>query len=139
MINYVSPGLIGQAIIYTVIMFGCMTALSLFSKRRSQLYIGGVISSLSAALFWWSLSTWLFGVKSLQLSEVPYLMITLFIACMYIVYDTQVIIEKAELGDRDVPTHTLTFFIDLFDLFMKIVRLLQSLEESKKRKKNRDE
>lgn len=51
-------------------------------------------------------------------------MFGLLIACLYIIYDTQVIIERAENGDKDVPTHTMLLFIDLFDLFIKILRIL---------------
>jgi FtsH-binding integral membrane protein len=31
------------------------------------------------------------------------------------------IIERAELGDKDVITHAMTLFIDLFDLFIRIL------------------
>jgi len=53
-----------------------------------------------------------------------YCMFGLLMACLYIIYDTQVIIEKSERGDKDVPTHAMMLFIDLFDLFIKIVRIL---------------
>ena len=64
-----------------------------------------------------------------------YLMITLFMTCLWIIFDTQMIIEQAERGVRDVPGHALTLFMDLFNLFMKILRLLQQLEGNKNRKK----
>jgi len=31
------------------------------------------------------------------------------------------IIEMAERGEKDVPTHTMVLFMDMFDLFLKIV------------------
>ena len=65
-------------------------------------------------------------------------MITLSIACMYIIYDTQLIIERAEKGDRDVPTDTMTLFFDLFDLFIKILRVLQEMESNKKKRRDDD-
>ena len=122
--HFMTPGLLVQALTYTALMFGSFTAISLFSKRRSYLFVGGIIGSITSALFWWSLGTWLFGARSLQLSTLPYLMITLLLACLYIVYDTQLIIERAESGDRNVPMHTLMLFVDLFDLFIRIVRIL---------------
>jgi hypothetical protein len=36
-------------------------------------------------------------------------------------------IEKAERGDRDVVKHSLELFIDLFDMFIKIVEILMKL------------
>lgn len=61
----------------------------------------------------------------------PYLMLGLLIACFYIIYDTQIIIERAERGDKDVPTHTLLLFVDLFDLFIKILKILIELNKDK--------
>jgi hypothetical protein len=31
------------------------------------------------------------------------------------------IIERAERGEKDVPTHTMILFVDLFELFIKVV------------------
>ena len=64
-----------------------------------------------------------------------YMMGGLFVACLYIIYDTQMIIEKAERGQKDVPTHTMILFVDLFDLFIKIVQVLIKLSEDDKKKK----
>ena len=57
------------------------------------------------------------------------MMFGLFIACLYIIYDTQVIVERIERGDMDVPTHTMLFFIDLFELLIRILQIL--IEHSK--------
>ena len=43
-----------------------------------------------------------------------YVMISLFITCLWIIFDTQVIVEQAERGYRNVADHTLTLFMDLF-------------------------
>ena len=51
-------------------------------------------------------------------------MIVLFTACLYIIFDTQIIIEKAENGDMDVVSHTLTLFVDLYNLFITILKIL---------------
>jgi len=47
------------------------------------------------------------------------------------------IIEQAERGNKDVPTHTMMLFIDLFDLFIKILQILIKLSEDKEDKKKR--
>ena len=64
-----------------------------------------------------------------------FIMVGLFVACLYIIYDTQMIVEQAEHGNRDVPNHTMMLFFDLFDLFVKIVRVLMELQEDNKKKK----
>jgi FtsH-binding integral membrane protein len=69
----------------------------------------------------------------------PYLLLSLFIACLYIIYDTQIIIEKAEQGDKDVPTHTMMLFIDMFELFIRIIQILNELNKDKDNKRKRRE
>ena len=49
------------------------------------------------------------------------------------------IIERAERGDKDVPKHTMVLFLDLFDLFLKIVQILIKLNEDKDRKKKKND
>merc|ERR1712086_14660 len=134
----VSPEILIQAISYTCIMFGSFSAMALFSKRRSYLFLGGIISSTLSCLFWYSTLQWMFGYRMGGEFGMVYLMVGLFVACIYVIYDTQIIIERAEAGDKDVPTHTLTLFMDLFDLFVKIVQLLIKLQEDGERKKRRN-
>ena len=124
-----------QAVSYTSIMFGSFTAVALFSKRRSWIFLGGIISCLLSCMFWYRTICWLFGYSRYGLDgeSLSYLVLGLFIACMYVIYDTQMIIERAERGEKDVPTHVMILFVDLFDLFIKIVRLLIKLNEDKKK------
>jgi FtsH-binding integral membrane protein len=68
----------------------------------------------------------------------PYLLCGLLIACLYIIYDTQLIIERAERGEKDVPTHAMMLFIDLFTLFIRILTILMELNENNKKKKRND-
>ena len=88
------PMILIQAISYTTIMFGCFTAISLFSKRRSYLFLGGIISSMVSCMFWYRTLSWLFGYSNYY-SEfgMVYMMGALFVACLYVIYDTQMIIE----------------------------------------------
>lgn len=120
----VNPKLLVQALLYTGMAFTSFSAISLFSKRRSLLFVGGIIVTMIQCMLLYRLIGWLTGFGSFGLG---YMMCGLFLACLYIIYDTQVIIERAERGDKDVPTHTMLLFVDLFDLFIKIVRILQEL------------
>ena len=126
-----------QAASYTAILFGSFTAMALFSKRRSYLFLGGIISSIMSAMFWYRMMSWMFGYT--DGFGMVWLMSGLFVACLYVIYDTQIIIEMAERGDKDVPAHTMMLFIDLFELFIKIVQLLLELQEKSDRKKKRDD
>lgn len=115
------------------------TALAMFSTRRSYLFLGAIIVTLMQALALYRLFSWLFGYNSGF--SLAYLMVGLFTACLYIIYDTQIIIERAERGDKDEIAHALTLFLDVFDLFLKILRILlelQKKEEENNRRKRRD-
>ena len=66
-------------------------------------------------------------------------MFGLLIGCLYIIYDTQLIVERAELGDKDVISHSMILFVDLFDLYIRILQILIELQkkEDNKDKKNK--
>lgn len=129
------PQILIQAILYTSVAFVSFSCISLLSKRRSYLFLGGIIMTIVQCMCLYSLFSWGFGFRAFAL---PYLICGLLVACLYIIYDTQVIIERAEHGDKDVPTHAMMLFIDLFDLFIKILRILMELKENE-RKKRRDD
>lgn len=136
------PEILVQAISYTTIIFASFTGIALFTKQRSMLFLGGIISSLMSCMFWYRMITWMFGSKyGMDTQSMGYMMVALFVACLYIVYDTQMIIARAETGDRDVPKHTMILFVDLFDLFIRILQVLIKLNEdrdSDKKKKRRN-
>ena len=139
LIAEVEPMILVQAVSYTAIVFGSFTCIAMFSKRRSYLFLGGIISSIMTCMFWYRTLSWLLGYSySYNTMNMVYMMIGLFTACLYIIFDTQMIIERAERGDKDVPTHTLTIFMDLFDLFIKILRVLIKLSEENKKKENKN-
>lgn len=121
----VDPSILINAVVITSIIFLSFTAISLYSARRSYLFLGGIISSLVSCMFWYSMMSYMFGYSR---NNMAYLLLGLFVACMYIIYDTQMIIERAETQNmRDVPTNTMILFMDLFDLFIKVVQVLMEL------------
>lgn len=131
--------IIMNAVAITGVMFACFSAVSIFSKRRSYLFLGGLISSLVSCMLVYRFFAWITGY-GYSAYGMGYLLLSLFVACLYIIYDTQMIIERCEaFGERDVPKHTLILFLDLFDLFIKIVQLLMELQKDDKKKKRRDD
>merc|ERR1711990_44360 len=132
------PEILIQAVSYTAIMFGSFTAISLFSKRRSYLFLGGIIMTMTSCMFWYRAMGWLFGYSRYGGEfGMIYTMSGLFVACLYVIYDTQLIIERAERGFKDVPTHTMILFVDLFELFIKIIQVLIKLNEDNKKKEKK--
>ena len=129
----VKPELLTQAAMYSTTAFGSFSAVSLFSQRRSFLFLGGIIATMMSCMMMYRLVGWLFGAASGF--GLGYLMCGLFMACLWIIFDTQVIVEQSERGYRNVADHTLTLFMDLFQLFIKILQVLNEMDENKKKKK----
>ena len=78
---------------------------------------------------------WLFGWNTYNLT---YLLFGLLIGCLYIIYDTQMIVERAERGDKDEISHAMILFVDLFELFIRILQILIELQKNEEGKKKKD-
>merc|ERR1712032_1786996 len=90
-----NPQIITTAVVITGVMFASFSAISIFSKRRSFLFLGSLITSLISCMILYNIISWLTGYGTTK-ESLGYLMLTLSIACMYIIYDTQNIIERCE-------------------------------------------
>lgn len=116
-------------------IFACLSVAAIFSKRREYIYFGGFLGSAVTALFWVSLlnafirNAW---ILSMQLYA------GLLVFCGFVLYDSQVIIEKAEIGDKDTVQHAFDLFVDLLAIFRHVLVLLAQNSASK-RKRDRDD
>ena len=45
--------------------------------------------------------------------------------------------ERAERGNKDLPRDTLLLFVDLFELFVKILQILMKLKEDRENNERR--
>ncbi|XP_015706667.1 bax inhibitor 1, partial [Coturnix japonica] len=107
----------------TAAIFGMLSRSSaLYARRRSCfLYLGGfLLSALSccvlSTLFMPCLdSTWLFTAN---------LYMGLMLMCGFVLFDTQLIIEKAESGDKDYIWHCVDLFLDFVNIFRELLMIL---------------
>lgn len=90
MIAAISPQVLIQAITYTFVAFGSFSGIALFSQRRSMLFLGGIISTMMSTMFVYSMMGMVFGANPLGGA---YVFISLFMTCLWIIFDTQVIVE----------------------------------------------
>jgi len=94
-----------------MIIFACFSGAAFIAPRRSLLYLGGIIASLLSTM------TWLLFINIFVWSEMLFdirLYLGLVVFSLFVIVDTQIIVEKAEMGDYDVPTHSLELFIGTF-------------------------
>jgi len=130
----VNPTIVMEALLGTAIVFGSFTLAAMYAPRGHYLYLGGTLFSLLNVIMW--LGIFNIFVGSRLLFEVK-LYGGLLLFCGFIVYDTQLIVEKARAGSRDYILHGLELFVDAIQVFRKLLIILTNKEaEKKKSRKN---
>lgn len=134
-ISQVHPHILPIAFFGTLAVFGCLSGCAIFAKQRSYLYLGGMLSS---ALMYMSLVSMANMFFQTQLAYDVLLWGSLAVFLGYVIFDTQVILEQARNGDKDIVAHGLQLYIDLIAIFIRIVVILMKREQDKERRKRRD-
>jgi len=129
---HVDPQIVVTAFLFTTLIFICFTLSALFTQKRTYLYLGGLLGTGTSIMLLLSLMN-LFGRSQLIFNVNLYL--GLAIACGYILFDTQLIVERANNGDMNYVKHALLLFIDMVDLFVRILIIL--LKNAPKKSNNR--
>ncbi|NXM48400.1 BI1 inhibitor, partial [Gymnorhina tibicen] len=117
----INPSIIPTAFLGTATIFACFSLSALYARRRSYLYLGGFLLSgltlmlLSSLVNAFVRSTWLFTAN---------LYVALMIMCGFVLFDTQLIIEKAESGDKDYIWHCVDLFLDFVNIFRELLMIL---------------
>ena len=117
----VNPSIVVNAFMMSSMMFASFSAAALFAPDGQYLALGGTLLSGLSMMFWLSLANLFF--RSQMLFQV-YLWAGLLLFCGFIVYDTQMIVEKRRRGDKDFISHSLELFIDFVQVFRKVLILL---------------
>ena len=58
----------------------------------------------------------------------------LVVMCGFVLFDTQLIIEKAENGDKDYIWHCVDLFLDFVTLFRKLMMILAMNRKNNRKK-----
>lgn len=130
----VDPSIIPTALMGTAVIFICFTLCSLFSANRYWLYLGGMLSSGLSILVLLGFMT-LFSRSRLLFDIQLYL--GLVVMCGFVLYDTQLIVEKRLRGDKDFIKHSLELFIDMIAIFRRLVIILTQKKRDEERSKRR--
>jgi len=125
----INPTIIMTAFATTSSIFACFTISALLARRRTYLFLGGILSSVLMVMMFGLL----FGARS-EAAIKFYLYLGVFVTLAFILYDTQVIIEKHINGDDDFIMHSVDLFVDFINLFRSLVAILAVNEEDKKTK-----
>jgi len=129
----INPSIIPNAFMLSGMIFACFSGAALFAPDGQYLYLGGTLMSGLSALFWMGLMNLFFQS---QLIFQVYLWGGLLLFCGFIMWDTQVIIEKRKRGDGDFIKHSLDLFIDFMQVFRRVLILLMQKDDNKKKRRN---
>ncbi|KAJ8967759.1 hypothetical protein NQ314_002642 [Rhamnusium bicolor] len=130
----VDPSIIVTAFFATTAVFVCFSICALLSERGKWLYLGGTLMTLLSTLFVLSLANIFLGSVWIYQTQ---LYVGLLAMCGFVLFDTQVIIEKRRMGSKDFVTHSLDLFIDFIGIFKRLLIILTQKEQDS-RKKRRD-
>jgi FtsH-binding integral membrane protein len=128
LIVLIDPTIVFTALLCTVAIFGCFSAAALISKRRSYLYLGGMLSSGLLMLA-------IIGIVNIFSQSIQLMWLHLYgglvLFSAFVVYDTQCIIEKAANGSKDFAGHATKLFLDFVSIFIRILAILMRKGKSK--------
>ncbi|XP_078437884.1 bax inhibitor 1-like isoform X3 [Wolffia australiana] len=130
----INPRTIVTALIGSGFAFGCFSATAMVAKRRQLLFLGGLLSSGLTILLWLHLTSSIFGGSTAHFNAEIYFGLLLFLG--YIVFDTQLMIERAASGGRDYILDCLLLFVDFCGVFIRMItNLVNNATERDRRRK----
>jgi len=125
----IDPSIVPTAFLGTCVIFVCFSISALLSSDRKWIYLGGALFSGLSWLLLLGLVNIFLGSRLLYELN---LYIGLAIMCGFILYDTQLIVEKRRRGDDDYIWHSVDLFIDFINLFRRLMIILANKENKKK-------
>jgi len=128
----INPSIIPLALMSTFVVFICFTVSALLSNQKQWLFLGGLLFNGLSLLLLMSVANLFLGI---QIAHKAILILGLLIMCGFVLYDTQLIIEKRRMGDDDYIWHCVDLFIDFVNLFRRILILLANKENEDRRKR----
>jgi FtsH-binding integral membrane protein len=122
------------ALASTCLVLISFTASVLLTPSTQYIKIGGFVGSLLTVTSLLSLVN-LFVRSSSLFSLELYSGLVLF--SLFLIHDTQSIIEKAEMGSRDFLLHSMELYSDVIAIFVRVVLILLRKEENESSKKKK--
>lgn len=129
----VDPSIVVTALVGTTVVFVSFSLAAMFARQGQYLYLGGTLISMLNIMVLFSLANIFFRSQWIYQTH---LYLGLFLMCGFIVYDTQLIIEKNRMGSKDYIAHSLDLFLDFINVFRHLLVILTQKEQrnNKKRK-----
>ena len=130
---FIDAAIIPTALLITCLIFGCFSICSLLSQRFKYVLIGTHLFSILNILFILTVANIFLGS---QIIFEAGLYLGIAVMCGFVMYDTQLIIERCRLGNQDYVWDSVTLYIDFKNIFEDILVLLITKEAEKKNRQN---
>lgn len=124
---FLNPKILPMTLISTFLVFGSFSLSSIFSSHSKWLYLKGGLMSLLTVMTMSSLINLFIGSYLLFQIE---LYLGLIVFCLFIMYDTSLIIERRRMGHTDHIGDATMLFIDISQLFTKLLVILIQKERN---------
>jgi len=135
LLDYVSvldPSIIVTALMGTTLVFVCFSITAMLADRGSWLFLGGTLMTLLSSMFLMTVVNLFMQSHFLYQAHIY---LGLMLMCGFVLYDTQLIIEKRRMGNQDFILHALELFIDFIGIFKRLLIILSQKEEQNRRRK----
>jgi len=129
----IEPTLVSTALAGTAVIFISFTLAALLTRNRTFLFMGGFLMS---SLMWLSFAGLMNIFFRSQMIFDMYIYGILFIFSAFVLYDTQLIVEKRRMGDDDFIWHSVDLFLDAVNIFRALLVILSKKEDNKKRRRD---
>jgi FtsH-binding integral membrane protein len=132
-LNYVvsvDPSIVPTAFLGTSLIFVCFSLAALLTDDRKYLALGGTLMS---GLTWMMCLSLLYLFTGSTLILQVHIYLGLAVMCGFVLYDTQVIVEKRRQGNDDFIVHTLDLFIDFISIFRRLLVILTDKKDKRRR------
>eukprot|EP01018_Ginkgo_biloba_P035097 Gb_19608 [translate_table: standard] len=131
----IDPSILATAFVGTGLAFSCFSAAAIVARRREFIFLGGLLGSGVSILLWLQFASSLFGGSLAIYTFEIYFGLLVFLG--YIIYDTQMIIERAHHGDYDYVKHSLELFTDFAAIFVRLLIIMARNAENKSEKEKK--
>lgn len=131
----VNPAIVLTAVLGTSLVFGCFSAAALTTRRRSYLFLGGYLSSAITGFMALRLASWAFGGSVFAFNMELYIGLLVFAG--YVLFDTQLIVERCAAGSTDHVKHALDLFVDFMAILVRVLIILMKNNEKREQERRR--
>lgn len=132
---YLNPAIVVTALVGTATIFSCLTASAFFANRGKYLYLGGLLMSAISTMALLNLGNLFF--RSYIVQDIS-LYLGLIVMAGFVLFDTQMIMEKYHMGNNDFIGHSLDLFYDVISIFRRLLVILAQREENNDRRKRKN-